>query len=146
MQADPDFVMQADELPQDVQRLLREHIESYEQLELLLLLRVDGGRCWTEEEMRARLAVSATLVAEALAGLQSRGFVAARPQSAEKCYCYVTQSGAVEATIGRLELAYRQHPIPIVKLMSANAIERVRTAALRTFADAFIIKKDKNRG
>jgi hypothetical protein len=30
--------------------------------------------------------------------------------------------------------------------MSANAINRVRTGALRAFADAFVIRKDKDDG
>jgi hypothetical protein len=30
--------------------------------------------------------------------------------------------------------------------MSANAIERVRTAALHAFADAFVLGKDKGNG
>ncbi len=138
--------MPADELPPDVQRLLRDHIESYEQLELLLLLRADRGCLWTEEDICARLKLAGTLVSGALQGLQSMGFAEVRPQSAAKRYIYRVQADDLEATIERLAQAYRQQPIPIVKLMSANAIERLRTAALRTFADAFILKKDKNRG
>jgi len=76
----------------------------------------------------------------------SASFVKSRAQGAEKQHAYVCQSEAVEATIDRLAAAYRENPIPIIKLMSANAIERLRTAALRTFADAFILRKDKNGG
>jgi hypothetical protein len=134
------------ELPEDVQRLLREQIESYEQLELLLLLRRERDGPWTEEILTARLGISTSLVLSALAELQAAGFVEERAHGSAKRYAYRVQSDNVEATVARLEQTYREYPIQVVKLMSANAIERVRTAALRTFADAFILKKDKDRG
>ena len=137
--------MAADDLPEDVQRLLRDYIESYEQLELLLLLRTELDP-WTVEALSARLRIPASLVLLALDGLQRIGFVAARPLGAEKQYAYIAQNSGGEATLERLVQAYREHPIPILKQMSANAIERVRTAALRAFADAFILRKDKKDG
>jgi len=139
-------VMDSNELPDDVQALLRDHIESYEQLELLLLLRAERDHRWTEEALSARLRISSSLLAVALERLKSASFLEEWLDNAEKRYTYIAQSDPIETTLGRLVQAYREHPIPIVKLMSANAIERVRTAALHTFADAFIIRKDKNRG
>jgi hypothetical protein len=138
--------MQADELPQDLQTLVRNHIESYEQLELLLLLRAERGVSWTEEALSSRLRISTSLVSEALAKLRLAGFVAASTEGSEKTHVYRVQSDNVEATIERLSQAYKEQPMPVIKLMCANSIERVRTAALRTFADAFILRKDKDRG
>ena len=83
--------MAADDLPEDVQRLLRDYIESYEQLELLLLLRTELDP-WTVEALSARLRIPASLVLLALDGLQRIGFVAARPLGAEKQYAYIAQS------------------------------------------------------
>lgn len=137
---------QQSELPPDVQSLLRDHIESYEQLELLLLIRADHGTSWTEEALCARLQMPSSLVQTALHGLESARFLEARTQDGKKRYSYLCQTDSVEMTIGRLTAAYREYPIPVIKLMSANAIERLRTAALRTFADAFDLRKDKNRG
>jgi hypothetical protein len=48
-------VTRIDESPRDVQILLRDHIESYEQLELLLLLRAERGLAWTEQALGERL-------------------------------------------------------------------------------------------
>jgi predicted transcriptional regulator len=138
--------MQPEELPQNVQILLRDHIESYEQLELLLLLRAERGFSWSEEALSGRLRISTSLVSQALAGLRSGGFVAASANQGESRYTYVPQSDTVETSIDRLSTAYREQPMPIIKLMSSNAIERMRTAALRTFADAFLLRKDKDRG
>lgn len=138
--------MAVDDLPEDVRRLLRDHVESYEQLELLILLRAEPDHPWTVEALSARLRVPASLVLLALDTLQTAGFVSSRPLGAEKQYARLAQSNNVEATLERLVQAYREHPIPVLKQMSANAIERVRTAALRTFADAFILRKDKKDG
>jgi predicted transcriptional regulator len=140
--------MQAEELPEDLQSLVRDHIESYEQLELLLLLRAERGVAWTGEALSARLRISSTLVSEALAKLQSGGFVVASTAEAPggPTHAYRVQADDLEATIERLSQAYKEQPMPIIKLMCANSIERVRTAALRTFADAFILRKDKDRG
>ena len=138
--------MPESELPPDVQTFLCEHIESYEQLELLLIVRADRESCWTEETLGARLHIAASPVRAALDRLASAGLVQRQAHQGQNRYAYVCQSEAGEATIGRLAAAYRDYPIPIIKLMSANAIERLRTAALRTFSDAFILRKDKDRG
>jgi DNA-binding IclR family transcriptional regulator len=136
----------ADDLPEDVQKLLRDHIESYEQLELLVLLRTELDHRWTVDALSARFRIPASLASLALDELQTAGFVEPRGHGPEKQYAYLTQSNHVEATLERLIQAYREYPIPILRQMSANAIERVRTAALRRFADAFILRKDKKDG
>lgn len=138
--------MAADDLPEGVQKLLRDHIESYEQLELLLFLRTERDHPWTVEALTVPFRIPASLASLALDELQRAGFLEARALGARTQYVYVAQSDHVEATLQSLAQAYREHPIPILKQMSANAIERVRTAALRTFADAFLLSKDKKDG
>jgi len=42
---------------------------------------------------------------------------------------------------------YSQNPARLMRLLSAHAIQRVRTSAIRAFADSFILKKkDPDRG
>lgn len=138
--------MSESELPADVQVFLREHIESYEQLELLLIVRADRESRWTEGSLGTRLRLSPSPVRAALDRLAAAGFVERQAHSGEDSYAYVCQSEETEATIAQLAASYREYPIPIIKLMSANAIERLRTAALRTFSDAFVLRKGKDRG
>ena len=135
-----------DDLPEDVRALLHEHIESYEQLEVLLLLRRERYEEWTVAGLAARLHVREELVASALVGLKAGGLVAATAADPAPRFAYRTSSSGLDAAAGRLEREYAEHPIRIIQLMSANAIERVRTAALHTFADAFVLKKDKKDG
>jgi hypothetical protein len=140
------FVTDASDLPDDVRTLLQEHIESYEQLETLLLLRRERYEEWTTEGLAARLRVRAELVEAALAGLKAGGLVEATG-AAPMRFAYRPASSGLDAAASRLEREYAERPILIIQLMSANAIERLRTAALHTFADAFVLKKkDNDRG
>jgi hypothetical protein len=75
-----------------------------------------------------------------------RGLVSRRDGAPQAVYCYSPQDPKLHEAVVGLAREYREQPIAIIKLLSTNAIERVRTAALRTFADAFVIGKDKNRG
>jgi predicted ArsR family transcriptional regulator len=136
----------ADELPEDVRALLHEHIESYEHLETLLLLRRERHEQWTSEALAARLRVRPELIAAALANLKAGGMVEATGVTPTR-FVYRPSSSGIDAAVGRLQREYTERPILIIQLMSANAIERLRTAALQTFADAFVLsKKDKDRG
>src|SRR5690348_5512831 len=132
--------MDKSELPPDVQKFLCEHILSYEQLELLLVMRAEQGAYWTQDMLCARLSLTASLVGAALEGLKSERLIQARECTRGKDYRYLCQSDDIEVAIARLAAAYRENPVPIVKLMSASAIERLRTAALRAFSDAFILR------
>lgn len=136
----------ASDLPEDVRALLHEHIESYEHLETLLLLRRERYEQWTCEGLAARLRVRPELIETALASLKAGGLVEAT-DAAPTRFAYRPASSGLDAAVGRLASEYAERPILIIQLMSANAIERLRTAALHTFADAFVLsKKDKDRG
>jgi len=136
----------ASDLPDDVRALLHEHIDSYEQLEILLLLRRERHEQWTGERLAARLRVRAELIEPALAGLKTGGLVEAVGVAPTR-FTYHPATAELDASVGRLEQEYAQRPILVIQLMSANAIDRLRTAALHTFADAFILKKkDNDRG
>jgi hypothetical protein len=136
------------DLPDDVRALLHEHIESYEQLEVLLLLRRERYEEWTIAGLAARLHVPEELIGPALEGLKAGGLVAVTAATPASRFAYRPISSGIDAAAGRLDREYLERPIRIIQLMSANAIERLRTAALHTFADAFVLnkKKDDDRG
>ncbi|MBW4050678.1 MAG: hypothetical protein HIU85_04325 [Proteobacteria bacterium] len=136
----------ADDLPADVCALLHEHIESYEQLETLLLLRRERYEEWTGQGLADRLRVQADLIGTALAGLEASGLVQVLATAPAR-YAYRPASAGLDAAVSRLEREYAERSILIIQLMSANAIERLRTAALHTFADAFVLnRKGDDRG
>lgn len=135
-----------DDLPADVRALLHEHIETYEQLEVLLLLRRERYEEWTLPAVAARLHVREELIGSAVERLKSGGLVAAVSAAGAVRFVYRPASPGLDAATGRLDREYAERPIRIIQLMSANAIERVRTAALHTFADAFVLKKKDDDG
>jgi DNA-binding HxlR family transcriptional regulator len=134
-----------DGVPDDVRALLRERISSYEQLEILLALQNEpAGR--TGEELSSHLRIPSSLVASTLAELQARGLVQRQSLAPEAHYVYMPASPALGAAVAHLARLYVERPVTIMKIMSSNAIQRVRTGAVRAFADAFILRKDKDNG
>ena len=133
-------------LPEDVRALLHEHIDSYEQLEILLLLRRERHERWTGEALASRLHLGAELIETALASLRTSRLVEA-VEGTRATFAYRPANPGLDTAVGRLEREYAERPILIIQQMSANSIERLRTAALHTFADAFVLKKkDDDRG
>jgi len=132
-------------IAKEVYALLRDHIRSYESLEVLLLLRRERTM-WTAEALCAHLKARAPLIDSALATLVRAGLVNATDQTLQALYTYAGDDPARDAIVGSLDRLYRDERIEIVQLMSANAIERLRTSTIRALADAFILKKDNDRG
>jgi DNA-binding MarR family transcriptional regulator len=136
-----------DRVPDDVRALLRERIESYEELEVLLALERDRSAERTAEELSAAQRIAPALAEAAVRALESRGLLAGRRGSAHgSCYRYSPATPALDAAVRGLVRVYAEQPISIIKIMSENAIQRVRTGAVRAFADAFILRKDKSDG
>lgn len=132
----------SDELPEDVRVLLRQHIESFDELESLLLLRQEAGADFSPDAVAARLGVSPDAAAEALRSLVKAGVVVA---GAGGVYRFGAVDAGASATVAKLAEAYRERRVEVMRLLSANAIERLRTAAMRRFADAFLLRR-KNDG
>lgn len=129
-------------LPETVQALLYEHIVSYEQLEILLLLRLESTETWTDDRIGDRMDLPSDLVSSAVSGLISSGFLT-RQQDTLRCQ-YAPRSTSLDEAVNQLARAYALQRLEVVKLMTANAIKRLRTNALNAFAESFVIHKDKD--
>jgi hypothetical protein len=130
-------------LPENVRAFLRHHVESYEQLELLLFLREHHALGWPISQIAERLHFPSGEIDQAVAGLVAAGCVAERAQP-ERAIRYAPRDEGQAAAIDGLAAAYAARPLAIIKLMNANAIERVRSAAIDTFADAFVLGRKKD--
>jgi DNA-binding transcriptional ArsR family regulator len=137
--------MTSTQVSDDVRAFLREHIESYEQLEVLLLLQRESLHPWTADSLGVRLHVAPSVLGEALISLRGRRLVESSFDGGEEHYRLAADVAGNE-TLGRVATLYASHAVEIIKLMSAHSIERIRTAALRAFADAFVFRKDKRNG
>ena len=101
---------------------------------------------WTADELSRRFNIRAPQIEDALDSLLRGRLVNRTSQNVLPSYTYADEDLARDAIVASLECAYRDEPIQIMQLMSANAIERLRNSALRAFADAFVVRKDKDRG
>jgi DNA-directed RNA polymerase specialized sigma subunit len=133
------------ELDVEVLRLLYEQVTSYEQLEALLLLHAAPGRDWTVTEVAAALHIDTANAAAALTALGAQRLLSVKSSGAEQDYRYAPADGAMAAGVDKLAQSYAERRLEVVKQMSANAIERVRSSAARTFADAFLLGDRKKR-
>lgn len=133
------------QLPESVRLLLTEHIDSYEQLEVLLLLHRDRSADWTAAALGERLDIPRSTITAALRALRAGGLVQSQREKWLIRCAYAPASPALDDAVRQLARLYAEHPIPIIRLMTSNAIERVRTRAIRTFAESFVLRRKKDR-
>jgi len=130
-------------LPEDVRAFLQAHVESYEHLLIVLALRREPAREWSEAQLCSSLSIPAQTAGSALADLRAASLISSVPDRQPPLYRYAA-AGTTDSTIARLAQEFSENPVEVVRFMTAGAIARVRTSALRTFADAFLLKKDKD--
>lgn len=125
--------MVADEIPEVVQRLIADKIDSIPELEAILLLRENPAQEWTAVEAGRRLYVSTTVAEYILRGLSGRGLL----RSTADKYRYSPEPKLSEA-VDQLALTYARHLVAVTRLVHGKP-----TAVVRHFADAFLFRKDK---
>jgi hypothetical protein len=121
-------------LSPNVDRFLRNSVRSVWDLELLLFLRREKARSWTADELIHELRASLPIVTDALSMLQKTGFV---NETAKGEYRFWPASPELDRTANELADAYANFPAAVTE-----AIWSAPNAKIRTFADAFKIKKD----
>ena len=138
--------MQTAPLPAEIAALLRERIEDYEQLEILRLLQSDRTAAWTVTNIAERLKLDEERTAVGLNKLEKSDLIRSWQRGEPRSFSFAPATTELGLVVEQLVALYDVQPIEIVKHMSANAIERVRTAALHAFADAFVIRRNKDNG
>ena len=127
-----------------LQRLLRDNLTSFEQLEIVLLLRRDPAIEWTPTMLCEQLSIPQELIEGALVGLEAGGLVCRTASGTS--FRYSPSSSTMAAAIDELEQAHLHHRAALLSTMSVNAIARIRSGPMRAFADAFIMNKKKEDG
>ncbi len=123
-------------LPDEVRRLIVDHIESVEQLEILLLLYQQQGRTWTADEVARELRVAASSAGERLEELQ-RDAILSRVDGEPGRYRYVPASSKLDEAVGGLATAYSERRVTVINLIFSKPVDKIRT-----FADAFRLRRD----
>jgi hypothetical protein len=127
-----------------LQAFLHDSISSYEELEALLLLVRESERSWTDDELAEALKVQVDTIAAALDALAAvEGLLEVDNQTGQRRCQYAPKSKMLRQVVEELATAYVEQRLAIVRLMSANALDRVRGAAMLRLANAFRIERPK---
>lgn len=108
-------------------------IESFDQLELLLILARRGS---LDASDLADVVLATGRPTDAAEGLVRLGL--ATRDGRGLC---LADAPDMAAAVGALRRSYTDDPLPIVQMLSRKAIDRVRTAAVQTFADSFLVRR-----
>lgn len=137
--------MESEPLSESVRALLRDRVETFEQLKILLLLRQGADRAWTPESVAKKLNLPLASVGEALDHLCRRNLLDVRVGEQSLVFRYAPGTTDLDRAVTDLAEAQMKNEIEVMKVMSANAVERVRLSALRLFSDAFLIGNRRGR-
>jgi hypothetical protein len=122
------------DLPDDVERFLAQHIDTLEQLEILLLLRSQRTRNFQAAEVTAELRLGPESAPARLADMTARGFLAASGDPPR--YRYDPENGETERLIDEVARSYAERRVTVI-----TRIFSPRTDAARSFADAFKLRR-----
>jgi len=132
--------MSDSENDEELSQFLFEHVETHEQLQTLLLLHKEPANLQTAEAISAALNVPLAVVLTALKQLCQQGLV---QQDGAQGFRYAAKDETLKAGVERLVEAYDQNWSTVLRLLSTNAIRRIRTSVIGTFSDAFVLKGRK---
>jgi hypothetical protein len=122
------------ELPEDVERFIAAHIDSLEQLEILLLLRAHPARQFEAREVTAELRLGPATAPDRLADLVARGFL--RVSGDPPRYQYAPDSGETARVIGQVAHCYAERRVTVI-----THIFSPRNDSVRSFANAFNLRR-----
>jgi hypothetical protein len=131
--------MPDDKIPADVKRLIHNHINSVEQLEVFLLLREQSDREWNAVEVSRELRIQPESAATRLAAL-TEGRLLASTGGADKtalCYRYQPATSDLERAASGLSAAYKERRYSVIDLIFSKPTDNIRT-----FSDAFRIRRE----
>lgn len=123
-----------------VQNFLADHIESVLDLEVLLLLRDRPDRSWTAAELAQDLRIDPGWAGSQLAKLASSNILK-RDSADSGQYRYAPASPGMDAVIADVANAYASHRVTMIGLIFSRP-----TSTLKSFADAFRIRKEPDHG
>ncbi len=123
-----------------IRDFITEQIDSVLQLEVLLLLFAHRSRAFTIEDITKELKIDANWLSAQLARLCSVGILVCMSQSNVSTYQYQPAKRELDEIVQGLADAYAQRRVSVVSLIFNKPTDR-----LRHFADAFRIRKDRDK-
>jgi hypothetical protein len=125
----------------DLRAFLRDNVSSFEELETLLFFARAPRRRWKVRDVSVSLRLTDELTRDALNALP--GTLIARDSSGTETTYFYAPARDLELLVERLRSAYEEQRLAVVQIMTANAMERMRSSAARRLADAFRLDRSK---
>lgn len=126
------------DLDEAVTSFLRAHITSVMQLEVVLHLRGRPGEAVGPSELSRDLGGSVDAAIACLLDLERSGLVARSGDPNELCYVFEPKDRALDAQVEAVADAYARRKVAVVTEIFSEPPDE-----LRSFSDAFRIRKDK---
>lgn len=121
-------------IPKGISDLIARHVRSVGHLEALLFLHSTPGRWCSAEEVAKEMRTNPAYAEQQLKDLLGP----VKRQDGEPVrYCYEKGDDAHDAAMAQMAELYRSHRHALINAIYAQPIE-----AIRSFADAFKLKKD----
>lgn len=127
-----------DGIPEDVREFIFEHIDSIEQLDIMMLLRSHRERFWTAQQVSVELRTNAESAANRLNLLRTIGILDVKDPS-EPSYRY-NPSPEIDHVVRKLGEEYKIRPHKIYELIFSS-LKRARK-----FLNAFTMRDKKEDG
>lgn len=126
--------MAGERIPEEVRRFLANHVNSVEQLEVLLLLRRTADRDWTAAQVADELRIDRASARRRLYDLHRAGLVGLYTSGTEGRFRYDPSDAHAEA-VDRLADIYVTHRVAVITFIISKPLDEIRS-----FADAFRIR------
>lgn len=121
-----------------LERFVRGHISSVEQVEVLMLLHRTAPRRWGAVAASRELRLDPVSVARRLADFHEHGVLNVEAGDEALQYWYVPSSIAPDRTLGELATAYQTRRTSLINLIFSEPPDDARA-----FADAFRLRKKR---
>ncbi|MGH7214793.1 MAG: hypothetical protein ACREIT_08515 [Tepidisphaeraceae bacterium] len=132
--------MGAEDISEEVKGFLTEHIDSVMQLEVLLLLHADTRKQWQPADVARELRVETEWVAVELSRMCARQLLSCTT-GPDPLYRFDPRTPGVSRAVADLAKAYVDRRVTVIGLIFAKPTDKIRS-----FADAFRIRKEKGDG
>lgn len=130
--------MDFDNFSAEIEELVRVYIDSLEELEILLLLRADPAKEWSDEDVNASIRSSITSVGARLKKLKASGFLV---ESTDGRFRFLPRDEKSQRAAELLADGYRERRRKVIEMIFTKPIQ-----SIRSFSDAFLIRGKKNDG
>ena len=132
--------MPEETITREIASFLADHIDSVVELEALLLLYSNPEKSWTASEIARELRIDPSWPRTELQRLCARNVLSCAPGN-EPVYRYAPRDPAIDQAVGALAKAYEDRRVTIIGLIFSKPVDK-----LKTFADAFRIRKEQTDG